>query len=134
MYYDPMVAKLIVWDVDRPNAIARMQRALREYVVKGIKTTIPFHQKVLRNKNFIEGNISTEFIDKEVLVKPQPREGCLEVAIAAAAIKEYLREKELSRKLVEFKETCGFGSPWKEAGRRAAIFGVNFGDIYRYST
>ncbi len=134
MFYDPMVAKLIVWDVDRPNAIARMKRALREYVIKGIKTTIPFHQKVLRNENFIKGNISTEFIDKEVLVKPQPRKGCLEVAIAAAAIKEYLREKELRSKLVEFKETCGAGSPWKEAGRRAAMFGASFGDIYRYST
>ncbi len=134
VYYDPMVAKLIVWDVDRENAIARMKRALKEYVIKGIKTTIPFHQKVLRNENFIKGNISTDFIDKEVLAEPQPREGSLEVAIAAAAIKEYLREKELKNKLVVFNETCAAGSPWKESGRRSAMAGVSFGDIYKYST
>ncbi|WP_022670188.1 acetyl-CoA carboxylase biotin carboxylase subunit [Hippea alviniae] len=134
LYYDPMVAKLIVWDTDRQNAIARMKRALKEFVVKGIKTTIPFHQKVLRNENFIKGNISTDFIDKEVLAEPQKREGSVEVAIAAAAIKEYLREKELARKVLEFKETCSYGSPWKEAGRRAAMYGVSFGDIYKYST
>ncbi len=134
IYYDPMVAKLIVWDADRENAIARMKRALKEYVVKGIKTTIPFHQKVLRNENFIKGNISTDFIDKEVLAEPQPREGSLEVAIAAAAIKEYLREKELQNKLVEFHETCASGSPWRDAGRRSAMFGASFGDVYKYST
>ncbi len=134
LYYDPMVAKLLVWDETREAAIARMKRALREFVVKGIKTTIPFHQKVMRNEDFIKGNISTEFIDKEVLVEPQKREGSKEAALAAAAIKEFLREKELARKLLEFKETCAYGSPWKEAGRRASIFGTSFGDIYKYST
>ena len=134
LYYDPMVAKLVVWDETREDAIARMKRALKEFVVKGIKTTIPFHQKVMRNEDFIKGNISTEFIDKEVLVEPQKREGSKEAALAAAAIKEFLREKELSKKLFEFKETCGYGSPWKEAGRRAAIFGTSFGDVYKYST
>ncbi len=134
LYYDPMVAKLVVWDETREDAIARMKRALEEFVVKGIKTTIPFHQKVMRNEDFIKGNISTEFIDKEVLVEPQKREGSKEAALAAAAIKEFLREKELARKLLEFKETCGYGSPWKEAGRRAAIFGTSFGDVYKYST
>ena len=134
LYYDPMVAKLVVWDETREDAIARMKRALKEFVVKGIKTTIPFHQKVMRNEDFIKGNISTEFIDKEVLVEPQKREGSKEAALAAAAIKEFLREKELAKKLFEFKETCGYGSPWKEAGRRAAIFGTSFGDVYKYST
>ncbi|WP_035588491.1 acetyl-CoA carboxylase biotin carboxylase subunit [Hippea jasoniae] len=133
MFYDPMVAKLLVWDVDRENAIARMKRALSEFVVKGIKTTIPFHQKVLRNENFIKGNISTDFIDKEVLAEPQKREGSTEVAIAAAAIKEYLREKELQQQFIRFSETCGYGSPWKEAGRKASVFGVSFGNIYKIS-
>lgn len=134
IYYDPMVSKLIVWAKNRETAVERMKRALSEYVVKGIKTTIPFHQKVLRNENFLKGNISTDFVDKEVLVEVQPREGSKEVAIAAAAIKEYLRERELENKLVEFTEVCASGSAWKEAGRKAAMFGTNFGDIYRYST
>ena len=134
LFYDPMVAKLVVWDETRRDAIERMKRALKEFVVKGIKTTIPFHQKVMRNEDFINGKISTEFIDKEVLVEPQKREGSKEAALAAAAIKEYLREKELAQKLLEFKETCSYGSPWKEAGRRASIFGTSFGDVYKYST
>jgi len=134
IYYDPMVAKLIVWAKDREAAIARMKRALSEYVIKGIKTTIPFHQKVLRNENFLKGNITTDFVDKEVLAVPQPRKGSKEVAIAAASIKEFLREKEANKKLVEFAETCSGGSPWKYAGREASLFGTNFGDIYKYST
>jgi acetyl-CoA carboxylase biotin carboxylase subunit len=133
IYYDPMAAKLLVWAKDRNAAIARMQRALSEFIVKGIKTTIPFHQKVLRNQDFIDGNISTDFVDKEVLEKPQPREGSSVAAIAAAAIAEYLREKSLKNKLLIFKETCGAGSPWKEAGKRAAMLGLSFGDIYKTS-
>ncbi len=135
LYYDPMVAKLVVWDRTRDDAIARMQRALKEFVVKGIKTTIPLHKKVLDNENFKRGNISTDFIDKEILSKPtEEKEQSREIVLAAVAIKEYLREKEISRKLSEFKETCSYGSPWKEAGRRAAVFGANFGDLYKYST
>jgi len=134
LFYDPIVAKLVVWDETRKDAIERMKRALKEFVVKGIKTTIPFHQKVMRNEDFINGKISTEFIDKEVLVEPQKREGSKEAALAAASIKEFLREKELAHKLLEFKETCSYGSPWKEAGRRASIFGTSFGDVYKYST
>ncbi|WP_025209856.1 acetyl-CoA carboxylase biotin carboxylase subunit [Hippea sp. KM1] len=134
LYYDPIVAKLIVWDVNRECAINRMQRALSEFVVKGIKTTIPFHQRVLRNENFRKGNISTDFIDKEVLPEKPTREGSAEAALAAAAIKEYLREQELRNQYQRFVETCAGGSPWKEAGRRAAMFGVSFGDVYKYST
>ena len=136
LYYDPMVAKLVVWDSTRDAAIARMQRALKEFVVKGIKTTIPFHRRILKNENFRKGDISTEFIDKEkVLFEATEEEKQLkEITLAAAAIKEYLREREITNKLSKFKETCSYGSPWKEAGRRAAVFGANFGDLYKYST
>ncbi len=135
LYYDPMVAKLVVWDRTRDDAITRMQRALKEFVVKGIKTTIPLHKRVLENESFKKGDISTDFIDKEILSETaEEKEQPKEIVLSAAAIKEYLREKEISKKLFEFKETCSYGSPWKEAGKRAAVFGVNFGDIYKYST
>ncbi len=63
-FYDSMIAKLIIWGRDREHAIARARRAFEEFAVEGIKTTVPFHQKVLENRNFIEGNFDTSFIDK----------------------------------------------------------------------
>lgn len=63
-YYDSLVAKLIVWGTDRPHAIARGKRALEEFVIEGIKTTIPFHLKVLEDARFLSGNFDTGFLDK----------------------------------------------------------------------
>jgi acetyl-CoA carboxylase biotin carboxylase subunit len=64
--YDSLIAKMIVWGTDRPHAISRAKRALEEFKVEGIKTTIPFHQKVLENKKFVEGEFDTSFIDKHI--------------------------------------------------------------------
>lgn len=66
-HYDSMVGKLIVWGKDRDEAIARMQRALQEFVIKGIKTTIPFHQMVFKNAFFRRGEIYTNFIQRRIL-------------------------------------------------------------------
>lgn len=63
-YYDSMIAKLITWGKTRKEAIARMKRALGEFVVEGVKTTIPFHQKVLQNEVFLSGYYTTNFIKK----------------------------------------------------------------------
>lgn len=65
-YYDSMVAKLIVWGNDREECIARGKRALAEFHVEGIKTTIPFHQKVLDIPAFKEGRVYTDFIETEM--------------------------------------------------------------------
>ena len=62
-YYDSLVAKLIVWGIDREHAIARGKRALEEFVIEGIKTTIPFHLKVLEDEKFKSGNFDTSFLD-----------------------------------------------------------------------
>jgi acetyl-CoA carboxylase biotin carboxylase subunit len=62
--YDSLISKLIVYGRDRMEAISRMQRALDEYIIEGVKTTIPFHQKVLRSKEFLEGKIHTRFIEE----------------------------------------------------------------------
>ena len=61
-YYDSLIAKLIVHGSDRQEAIRRMQRALEEFIIEGIDTTISFHMDVLKNKAFFEGNINTEFL------------------------------------------------------------------------
>lgn len=63
-YYDSLVSKLIVWGIDRSEAIQRMQRALDEYAITGIKTTIPFHQVVLSHSVFQAGDVSTDFVEK----------------------------------------------------------------------
>ena len=63
-YYDSLIAKLIVWGMDRDHAIARSLRAFEEFAIDGIKTTIPFHLEVLENKQFKSADYDTSFIDK----------------------------------------------------------------------
>lgn len=65
-YYDSMVAKLIVWGIDRDECIARGKRALSEFCIEGIKTTIPFHLEVLEKEAFAEGRVYTDFIETEM--------------------------------------------------------------------
>ena len=62
-YYDSLISKLCVWERTRDLAIARMERALYEYVVVGVKTNIPFHKAVMRNPDFRSGDITTAFIE-----------------------------------------------------------------------
>ncbi len=63
-FYDSLLAKLITWGETREEAILRMRWALDEYVVEGIKTTVPFHQKVLRDEEFLSGDFDTGFIGR----------------------------------------------------------------------
>ncbi len=63
-YYDSLIAKLIVHGHDRPEAIARMQRALDQFIVEGIYTTIPLHRKILADPEFREGNFDTKFMER----------------------------------------------------------------------
>ncbi|ACX52393.1 acetyl-CoA carboxylase, biotin carboxylase [Ammonifex degensii KC4] len=66
-YYDSLIAKLIAWGRDREEAIARAERALEEFVIEGISTTIPFHLKVLRNAFFRRGEVYTNFVQRRIL-------------------------------------------------------------------
>jgi acetyl-CoA/propionyl-CoA carboxylase, biotin carboxylase, biotin carboxyl carrier protein len=61
--YDPMVSKLIVWDVDREQATARMLRALREYEIEGLKTLLPFHQAILRSRQWADAETCRDLIE-----------------------------------------------------------------------
>ena len=73
-YYDSMIGKLICWGVDREDARKRMLRALDEYVITGIKTTIPYHKKILTNEVFISGNFNTGFIPEHMTPKKEEQE------------------------------------------------------------
>ena len=66
-FYDSMIGKLIVWGKNRGEAIQRMKRALDEFVIEGINTTIPFHKEVLNDPNFLSGETYTNYIEKEFL-------------------------------------------------------------------
>jgi acetyl-CoA carboxylase biotin carboxylase subunit len=66
IYYDPMISKLITWGESRPHALARMRRALAEYEVRGLRTTIPFFQWVLDDEDFVAGRFDTGFIDRKL--------------------------------------------------------------------
>ncbi|MFT9487623.1 MAG: acetyl-CoA carboxylase biotin carboxylase subunit [Tepidibacillus sp.] len=68
-FYDSMIAKLIVWGRDRDEAISRMKRALDEFTVEGVKTTIPFHLKLLNHELFIKGDFDTKFLEKHPIHK-----------------------------------------------------------------
>ncbi|MGG6294583.1 acetyl-CoA carboxylase biotin carboxylase subunit [Leptolyngbya sp. AN02str] len=63
-YYDSLIGKLIVWGPDRPSAIRRMKRALRECAITGLPTTIGFHQRVLETKEFNEAKVYTNFVEQ----------------------------------------------------------------------
>jgi acetyl-CoA carboxylase, biotin carboxylase subunit len=62
-YYDSLIGKLIVWGPDRQTAIRRMKRALREFAITGVPTTIGFHQKILENPAFLQGDVYTNFVE-----------------------------------------------------------------------
>jgi acetyl-CoA carboxylase, biotin carboxylase subunit len=68
-YYDSMIAKLIVHAPTREEAIARMKRALSEFVIEGIHTTIPFHIKLFEHEKFVEGNFNTKFLEMYDVMK-----------------------------------------------------------------
>jgi len=101
--YDSLVAKLIVLGSDRADAIARAGRALREFVVVGPATTIPYHRAILDNPDFRAGNLSTRFIEEHPALIDQARKLAEEqspfdygpdprhVAAAAAAVAAVVR-------------------------------------------
>ena len=62
-YYDSMIAKLIIYGEDRDSCIARLERALGEFVVEGIKTTIPFYQEILKEEKFLNGNYDIHWVE-----------------------------------------------------------------------
>ncbi len=67
--YDSMISKLCAWGMDRTEAIARMRRAIYEYVIIGVKTTVPLHHAIMHNQHFVDGNTHTHFLQEEHILK-----------------------------------------------------------------
>jgi acetyl-CoA carboxylase biotin carboxylase subunit len=96
IYYDPMISKLVAWGADRPQAIARMRRALREYDVVGIKTTVPFFRWLLEQPDFLVGAFHTAYLDELLRSRAgepfiSPDDEAVEAAVIAAALQQFAR-------------------------------------------
>lgn len=115
MYYDPLIAKLLVWAATRPEAVARMKRALSEYVIRGIKTSIPFHQAVMENNDFIAGTYDTTFIDRNIKAIEYTKHHH-DIAAIAAVIKRIQGTRRVSPAHRARKT-----NPWRLAGRQAMM-------------
>ncbi|MCP4804843.1 MAG: acetyl-CoA carboxylase biotin carboxylase subunit [Proteobacteria bacterium] len=112
IHYDPMIAKLVVWGRDREDCMRRCDRALREYRVTGIRTSIGFFRAVLADPDFQAGDYTTGFITPEFLSGLESHQDD-EVAAIAAAIAQY--EADFAPKTAP---SNGAGeSAWKRAGR-----------------
>jgi len=114
-FYDPLISKLSVWAPTREHAVARMQRALSEYVVTGIRTNLAFHDKLFAHPEFAAGRYDTGFIDRykdDLLgyprVKPERRDA-VAVAIAVAAAR---LERAAGTTQATVGETGSRLSPW----------------------
>ncbi|MFH1314682.1 MAG: acetyl-CoA carboxylase biotin carboxylase subunit [Candidatus Eisenbacteria bacterium] len=117
VYYDPLIAKLITWGQTRPEALERMGRALEEYVIEGIETTIPFHIWVIRDENFRKGDFSTSYIDEHYTGKPtdEHRKIPSDVALIAAAI------SRVESTAVPKTRHAGSTNRWKDTSRREGV-------------
>lgn len=96
IYYDPMIAKLITYGKDRAEAIARMERAIDEYKITGITTTLGFGKFVMKHDAFTTGNFDTHFVKKYVKPGVLENEQDLEVSIAAIMIDRVLNQKSVT--------------------------------------
>ncbi|MFQ5663005.1 MAG: acetyl/propionyl/methylcrotonyl-CoA carboxylase subunit alpha [Terriglobia bacterium] len=117
--YDPLLAKLVCWGSTRMEALARLRRALDEYLISGIQTNIPFFRRLVQQSEFIRGELDTELIDRMLVEAPRPavQVPVREAAGVAAALSELAPAPD---------GTGPASSPsrWKQAGRESAVSGL----------
>ncbi|MEM3731001.1 MAG: acetyl-CoA carboxylase biotin carboxylase subunit [Candidatus Bathyarchaeia archaeon] len=116
VFYDPLIAKLAVWAPNRNEAIQKMKRALKEFAIEGVRTTIPFHTKIMDDEDFVKGKIHINFVD-ERLNKLIPKQILSEEETAAliAVLANKKMKKQIQATIPKKKSTAV--SLWKLAGR-----------------
>jgi acetyl-CoA carboxylase biotin carboxylase subunit len=128
IFYDPMISKLVAWAEDRPRAIARMRRALSEYVVAGIRTTLPFFAWLVEQPEFAAGRFHTTFLDELLASRSgrpfvEPTAPVEEVAVIAAALHAVLSAAGSPEKGV--RPLFGAASSrWKDQARLEGLEGL----------
>ncbi|WP_413292157.1 acetyl-CoA carboxylase biotin carboxylase subunit [Bdellovibrio sp. HCB185ZH] len=117
IYYDPMISKVITWGDTRNEAIDRMQRALSEFVLTGIKTNIVLHKTILDHPTFRDGTYTTQFIEKnfEVIEPVMFKQVDDPVFLIAAAIEAYNDRKSKDIRQLNVRST------WRSVGRKLQL-------------
>jgi acetyl/propionyl-CoA carboxylase alpha subunit len=124
IYYDPMISKLAAWGRTRTEAIDRLRRALDEYAVGGIKTTLPFFRQIVRDQEFIAGRLDTGFIprfNERCRERKHPAAGAqasplqTDIAIIAAAVAYAQTQRQLTNHQPQQ------ASKWKTTGRELTL-------------
>jgi acetyl-CoA carboxylase biotin carboxylase subunit len=121
IFYDPMISKLISWAEDRPAAIDRMRRALDEYVISGIRTTLPFFSWLLGQREFRDGAFHTAYLDDVLAARNgapflQPAPDVEEIAVIAAALRAVLSPAAQSS-----TDTAASMRRWKSQARSESL-------------
>ena len=118
VFYDSMISKLIAWAPDRHRAIQRMMRALTEYHVEGVRTTLPFFRWMLRQPEFLEGRVDTGFLDRALgasdsVTSVAPSAETEEQVVLAAAVHSFLASQAGAELLSEGADA----GAWRRAAR-----------------
>jgi acetyl-CoA carboxylase biotin carboxylase subunit len=123
LFYDPMIAKLVAWAQTRKDAIERMKRALHEYKIGGVKTSINFLEKVMNNKTFVKGKYDTHFIDENIdsLVASSENQSKLDEDLAIITAFVNYQEKLSKSQALKPYQGNGGSSPWKHFGRKKGV-------------
>jgi acetyl-CoA carboxylase biotin carboxylase subunit len=115
-YYDSLLAKLLAWGETRGEAILRMRRALAEYRIVGIKTTLPFHIQVMDSTRYQGGQFDTSFLEQHFSIDELSRPVHMQVAAIAATLLAHQRRQQAT-----LLQQGSSSSPWKLAGRQRAL-------------
>ena len=117
IYYDPMIAKVITWGENRGESIARMERALSEFILSGIKSNIPLHKTILKHPKFLDGTYTTQFLEKNFeVIEPEIFKYVDDhVFLIAAAITAYN-----DRKSKDVRQYNVYPN-WKRIGRKMQL-------------
>jgi len=126
IFYDPMISKLIAWAEDRPRAIARMRRALSEYLVAGIKTTIPFFRWLLDQPDYLEGRFDTSYLDDALAARNgrpflTPSSAVEDVAAIAVALQDLIPTSAGASRSDQSSDAAA--SRWRYQARVEALAG-----------
>ncbi len=121
LFYDPMISKLITWSESRSEAIQRMKRALYEYKITGVKTSINFLERIMKNKQFSGGIYDTHFIDENINELMGSSADEHTEAEDIAIITAFIDYTDKLSKLQPVEPFNGGSSPWKNFGRKKGI-------------
>jgi acetyl-CoA carboxylase, biotin carboxylase subunit len=124
VYYDPMIAKLIVSAADRQQGLDRMARALREFLILGVKTSIPLHRWLMAHPDVRSGNVDTSWLERTWSASeagPLTETDVDTAAVAAALLSDTSRNHAISSSSSSTDVKDGHVSAWRLAARRAAL-------------